>query len=33
MSPLGRDEARKLALPAPAPRLLEEGLARLRGGG
>ena len=24
MSPLGRDEARKLALPAPAPRLLEE---------
>jgi len=33
MSPRGRDEARKLALPAPAPRLLEEGLARLRGGG
>jgi len=33
MSPLGRDEARKLALPAPARRLLEEGLARLRGGG
>jgi hypothetical protein len=33
MSPLGRDEARKLALPAPAPRLLEEGLARLREGG
>jgi len=33
MSPLGRDEARKLALPAPAPRLLEEGLTRLRGGG
>jgi len=32
MSPLGRDEARKLALPAPAPRLLEEGLARRRGG-
>src|SRR5262249_25679189 len=33
MSPLGRDEARKLALPTPAPRLLEEGLARLREGG
>ena len=33
MSPRGRDEARKLALPAPALRLLEEGLARLRGGG
>ena len=33
MSPRGRDEARKLALPAPAPRLLEEGLARLPGGG
>ena len=33
MSPRGREEARKLALPAPGPRLLEEGLARLRGGG
>ena len=33
MSPLGRAEARKLALPAPASRLLEEGLARLRRGG
>jgi len=33
MSPLGRDEARKLALPAPVPLLLEEGLARRRGGG
>jgi len=33
MSPLGRAEARKLALPAPASRLLEESLARLRGGG
>src|SRR6266566_3064525 len=33
MSPLGRDEARKLALPAPVPVLLEQGLARLRGGG
>jgi hypothetical protein len=33
MSPLGRDEARKLALPAPAPLLLERGLARLRPGG
>ncbi|MBV8240290.1 MAG: DUF4202 domain-containing protein [Hyphomicrobiales bacterium] len=32
MSPRGREEARKLALPAPAPRLLEAGLARLRGG-
>ena len=33
MSPLGRDEASKLALPAPVPRLLEQGLARLRSGG
>jgi len=33
MSPLGRDEARKLALPAPVPVLLEQGLARLRAGG
>ena len=33
MSPRARDEARKLALPAPAPRLLEQGLARLRSGG
>jgi len=33
MSPLGRDEAGKLALPAPVPVLLEQGLARLRGGG
>jgi len=32
MSPLGRDEARKLALPSAVPRLLEQGLARLRGG-
>src|SRR6266404_7831675 len=32
MSPRGRDEARKLALPAPAPRVLEGGLARPRGG-
>jgi hypothetical protein len=33
MSPLGRDEVRKLALPAPVLRLLEQGLARLRSGG
>src|SRR5437870_12175719 len=33
MSPLGRDEARKLALPSAVPLLLERGLARLRGGG
>jgi hypothetical protein len=33
MSRLGRDEAGKLALPAPVPALLEQGLARLRGGG
>ena len=33
MSPLGRDEARKLALPSAVPRLLEQGLVRLRGGG
>ena len=33
MSPMGRDEAGKLALPAPVPALLEQGLARLRGGG
>jgi hypothetical protein len=33
MSPLGRDEARKLALPSAVPRLLEQGLARLREGG
>jgi hypothetical protein len=33
MSPIGRDAARKLALPAPAPALLEQGLARLRAGG
>jgi hypothetical protein len=33
MSPRARDEAGKLALPAPAPRLLEQGLARLRSGG
>lgn len=30
MSPRGRDEARKLALPAPVQPLLEQGLARLR---
>jgi hypothetical protein len=30
MSPLGRDEARKLTLPAPVPLLLEQGLTRLR---
>src|SRR5258708_17799106 len=29
----GEDEARRFALHAPAPRLHEEGLARLRGGG
>jgi hypothetical protein len=33
MSPLGREEARKLALPAPVKPLLEQGLARLRRGG
>jgi Domain of unknown function (DUF4202) len=33
MSPLGREEAEKLALPPPVPTLLEQGLARLRGGG
>jgi hypothetical protein len=33
MSPLGRDEARKLELPSAVPLLLEQGLARLRGGG
>ncbi len=33
MSPLGRDEARKLPLPSAVPLLLERGLARLRGGG
>jgi hypothetical protein len=33
MSPLGRDEAHKLALPPAVPLLLEQGLARLRGGG
>jgi len=33
MSPLGRYEARKLALPSAVPLLLERGLARLRGGG
>jgi hypothetical protein len=33
MSPLGREEAVKLALPPPASTLLEQGLARLRGAG
>src|SRR5262249_5207457 len=33
MSPLGREEAEKLALPPPVPALLEQGLARLRGAG
>jgi hypothetical protein len=33
MSPLGREEAEKLALPPPASTLLERGLARLRGAG
>ena len=33
MSPLGRKEAEKLALPPPVPTLLEQGLARLRGAG
>jgi hypothetical protein len=33
MSPSGHQQALKLALPAPAPALLERGLARLRGGG
>jgi hypothetical protein len=33
MSPLGREEARKLSLPPPVPALLEQGLARLRRGG
>jgi hypothetical protein len=33
MSPLGREEARKLPLPPPVPMLLEQGLARLRTGG
>jgi hypothetical protein len=32
MSPLGREAAAKLALPPPVPTLLEQGLARLRGG-
>jgi hypothetical protein len=32
MSPLGRDAALKLELPAPVPTLLEQGLARLRKG-
>jgi hypothetical protein len=32
MSPLGREHARGLALPAPIPALLEQGLARLRPG-
>ena len=32
MSPLGRDEARKLALPASVLRLLQRGLARLAAG-
>jgi hypothetical protein len=31
MSPLGHDEARKLALPAPVLLLLEQGLARSGG--
>ena len=30
MSPIGRDAAQKLALPAPVPALLEQGLARAR---
>ena len=30
MSPIGREAAGKLALPAPVPALLEQGLARLR---
>jgi hypothetical protein len=33
MSPAGHAEALKLALPAPVPALLEQGLARLRPGG
>src|SRR5262245_33239278 len=33
MSPLGREEAEKLALPPPVPTLLEQGLARQRSGG
>ena len=33
MSPLGHAQALKLALPAPVPALLEQGLARLRRGG
>jgi Domain of unknown function (DUF4202) len=33
MSPRARDEVGKLALPASVPRLLEQGLARLRSGG
>jgi hypothetical protein len=33
MSPSGREEAQKLALPPPVPMLLEQGLARLRGAG
>jgi hypothetical protein len=33
MSPQARVEVGKLALPAPVPRLLEQGLARLRSGG
>jgi hypothetical protein len=32
MSPLGREQAQKLALPLPVPTLLERGLARLRSG-
>jgi hypothetical protein len=33
MSPTGHEQALKLALPAPVPALLEQGLARLRRGG
>ena len=33
MSPMGHEQALKLALPAPVPALLEQGLARLRRGG
>ena len=33
MSPLGHEQALKLALPASVPALLEQGLARLRAGG
>jgi hypothetical protein len=32
MSPSGREQAQKLALPQPVPTLLEQGLARLRSG-